>query len=181
MTGPQILTAAMTGVFRPVNSPLFAPLPTVAGGFACVVVDAPIGFKTWSLKGQGRSPSRHYRALTPAMIMTLPLSAVLAPSAWLFMWWPDPHLPTVLEVMRAWGFKFSGKAFTWIKTLASLARGPRLISTDAIESVLHMGTGFTSRKNSEVVLAWVPWRPKNSLAFGARNHHRPDARTQPQA
>jgi N6-adenosine-specific RNA methylase IME4 len=58
-------------------------------------------------------------------------------------------LPRLIETMRALGFEFSGKAFTWFKTLPSLARGPRLISSDAIEAMLPMGNGKTTRKNSE--------------------------------
>jgi hypothetical protein len=45
----------------PVAEPIFAPLPTVAGGWACVACDAPLHFATWSPKGQGRAPSRHSR------------------------------------------------------------------------------------------------------------------------
>jgi N6-adenosine-specific RNA methylase IME4 len=65
------------------------------------------------------------------------------------MWWPDPHLPDAIEAMRAAGFSFSAKAFTWIKTLPTLSRGSRLISTDEIEHMLAMGGGKTTRKNSE--------------------------------
>jgi N6-adenosine-specific RNA methylase IME4 len=67
----------------------------------------------------------------------------------LFLWWTDPHLPDLIEVMGAFGFEYSAKAFTWIKTLPSLARGPRMISTDEIETVLPIGGGKTTRKNSE--------------------------------
>jgi N6-adenosine-specific RNA methylase IME4 len=142
------------------GAPIFAPLPTVPGGWRCVTCDAPLHFGTWSAKGQGRAPSRHYGTLSLEEIMTLPLEAVLARDVWLFLWWPDPHAvrtpakgepeSPVGEIMRAFGFEFSGKAFTWIKTLKSLSRGPRVIPTDEIERVLHMGCGKTTRKNSEV-------------------------------
>jgi N6-adenosine-specific RNA methylase IME4 len=36
-----------------------------------------------------------------------------------------------------------------VKTLESLAKGPRFISTDEIPSMLAMGGGLTTRKNSE--------------------------------
>jgi N6-adenosine-specific RNA methylase IME4 len=139
-------------------STLFAPLPTIESGFACLACDAPLHFRTRSAKGQGRAPSRHYRTYSVAEIMTLPVGDIVGRDAWLFLWWPDPHLLAVHEVMSAWGFEFSGKAFTWLKTIPSLARGPRLISTDAIESVLNMGGGFTTRKNSESV--WLGRRGK---------------------
>jgi N6-adenosine-specific RNA methylase IME4 len=144
-----------------VGEPIFAPLPTVAGGWACVACDAPLHFATWSPKGQGRAPSRHYGSHSPEMIMTLPLQTVLADDAWLWLWWPDPHLPRLIEAMRALGFKFSGKGFTWIKTLKSLAHGSRWISSDEIESELHMGGGLTTRKNSET--CWLGRRGKPKI------------------
>jgi hypothetical protein len=130
---------------------LFAPLPTVPGGFRCVTIDAPLHFGTRSAKGQGRSPSRHYNDHTAAEIMTLPVREIVARDAWLFLWWPDPHILMLPDMLDAFGFELSGKGFTWIKTLKSLARGSRLISTDEIESVLRMNNGFTTRKNSETV------------------------------
>lgn len=127
----------------------FAPLPRVTGGFACVAIDAPLHFNTWSSKGQGRSPSRHYQTYPPEIIATLPVREVVARDAWLLMWWPDPHLPALIETMNAFGFKFSGKGFTWVKVLKSVGRNPGLISTAAIEMALHTGGGKTTRKNSE--------------------------------
>jgi N6-adenosine-specific RNA methylase IME4 len=131
------------------QAPGFAALPAVEGGFSCVTCGAGIYFNTWSAKSQSRAPSRHYRDHSPKALTALLLLAVLARDAWMFLWWPDPHLPTVTDVMRTLGFEFSGKAFTWIKTLASLAQGPRLTLTDRIESALHPAAGFTTRKNSE--------------------------------
>ena len=139
----------------------FAPLPTTAGGWRCVTADPPVGFKTWSEKSQGRSPSRHYDTLTPAAIATLALQTVVADDCWLMLWWPDPHVPDLIETMRAWGFDFSGKAFTWVKTLPSLAQGPQLISTAAIESMLAMSGGLTTRKNSES--CWLGRRGKPTI------------------
>jgi N6-adenosine-specific RNA methylase IME4 len=151
----------------PDSSPIFKPLPTTDGGFACVACDFPAHFSTWSPKGQGRSPSKHYETLPMAMLATLPLESVLARDAWLFLWVPHVHAPELPHLMRALGFAFSAKAFTWIKTLPSLARGPRPISTDNIESVLPMGGGHTTRKNSES--CWLGRRGKpRILSHGVR-------------
>jgi N6-adenosine-specific RNA methylase IME4 len=148
----------MTRLERP---SILAPLPTVGGGFACVSMDFPRHFETRSPKGQGRSPSRHYATHPAEAIANLLLTTVLARDAWLFLWWPDPALPEALEVVRALGFAFSAKAFTWIKTLPSLARGPRQISTHDIERMLAMGNGFTTRKNSES--CWLGRRGKPQI------------------
>jgi N6-adenosine-specific RNA methylase IME4 len=148
-------------------APLFPPLPIIDGGFACVSCDAALHYATYSAKGQGRAPSKHYRTHGPEALKTLPLETVLAKHAWLFLWWPDPHLRPLIEIVGALGFEFSGKAFTWVKTLKSLDRGPRWISTDEIERVLHMGNGKTTRKNSES--CWLGRRGKPKiLSHGVR-------------
>jgi N6-adenosine-specific RNA methylase IME4 len=92
------------------------------------------------------------------MLAALPLAPVLARDAWLFLWLPDVHAPELPRLMHALGFAFSGKAFTWIKTLESLAQTLCLISTDNIGSVLPMGGGHTTRKNSES--CWLGRRGK---------------------
>ena len=140
---------------------LFAPLPTIEGGFPCITIDAPLHFSTWSTKGQGKAPSRHYQTYPPEIIATLPVREAAARDAWAFVWWPDPHLEMLIEVMTAFGFAFSAKAFTWIKTLKALARGPHLMSTDDIETALHVGAGKTTRKNSESV--WLGRRGKPKI------------------
>jgi N6-adenosine-specific RNA methylase IME4 len=131
------------------DTPVFAPLPTIEGGWSCVTCDAGIHFDTYSSRGQGRSPSKHYRDHAPEALAALSLEDVLAKDAWLFLWWTEPHQPDLIEAMGALGFEYSARAFTWVKTLESLARAPRMISTDDIESVLTMGGGLTTRKNTE--------------------------------
>jgi N6-adenosine-specific RNA methylase IME4 len=130
---------------------LFAPLPAIAGGFPCIAIDAPLHFRTWSSKGQGRSPSRYYRTYSVDEIMTLPVREIAARNAWLLLWWPDIHVPMMPAVMEAFGFTFSAKAFTWIKTLKMLAHRPYLLRTDAVETALRLGAGKTTRENSESV------------------------------
>jgi N6-adenosine-specific RNA methylase IME4 len=93
--------------------------------------------------------------------MTLPVQEIVARDAWLFIWWPDPHILMLPTVVDAFGFKLSAKAFTWVKLQKSLARSPRAISTDGIKSALHMGSGCTTRKNSEA--CWLGRRGKPEI------------------
>jgi N6-adenosine-specific RNA methylase IME4 len=131
------------------GAPVFAPLPTVTGGWPCIAIDAPLHFSTWSAKGQGRAPSRHYVTHAIEIIMALPVRDVAARHAWLWLWWPDPHVVAMPDAMTSLGFKFSAKGFTWIKTRRALADRPTLVSTDDIGSALAFGGGLTTRKNSE--------------------------------
>jgi N6-adenosine-specific RNA methylase IME4 len=139
------------------DPPLFAALPVIDGGFACVSCDAGIRFSTWSAKGQGRAPSRHYRDHSPQALKTLRIQEVLARDAWMFLWWPDPHLPDLIETMGAFGFTFSGKGFTWLKTRKSQARESDLV----LETADHFGLGKTTRKNSES--CWLGRRGKPQI------------------
>jgi N6-adenosine-specific RNA methylase IME4 len=143
------------------SASIFAPLPMIAGGWPCIAMDAPLHFRTRSAKGQGRSPSRHYRTYSPAEIMTLRVSEIAARNAWCFIWWPDPHVLMLPDMLKAFGFMFSAKAFTWVKTQKQPAHGTRLVSTREIESVLTMGGGYTTRKNSES--CWLGRRGKPEI------------------
>ena len=143
------MDARVSGLAVP---PLFAPLPIITGGWACVAIDPPLHFATWSAKGQGRAPSRHYRTHSPEEIMTLPLEAILARNAWGFFWWPDPHLPRLIEAMRVLGFEFSAKAFTWIKLKRSLAQA-RLISSNETENSAAYGRREDHAQELRILLA----------------------------
>lgn len=66
----------------------------------------------------------------------------------LFLWSTSPHVPEALAVMSAWGFRYSGFAFTWIKTLRPVTWDSPLY----VPSSFHIGLGHTTRKNVEIVL-----------------------------
>lgn len=116
-----------------------APFTSLQRAHAAVLLaDPAYHFRTYSKKGQGRSPSQHYRDMSIDELAKLPVADIAAPDCWLFQWIPDPHLPQGLELMRAWGFKFSGKAFTWCKLNPS-GKG------------WHFGLGFTTGKTRNPV------------------------------
>ena len=122
----------------------FGDLPR--GHFGAILADPPWKYVTYSERGQGRSASRHYEVMTFEEIATLPVRAVAAPDAWLFLWVPGPHLPFGLQLIERWGFRYSGKAFAWAK------QNPSGVGW-------HMGTGFTTRKNTEDCLLGRRGRP----------------------
>lgn len=84
-----------------------------------MLADPPWHFRTFSDKGQGKSPSQHYSTLTPDEIRALPVSELAAPDCWLFLWCPTAHLLQGLDVIDGWGFKFVGRAFVWLKQTKS--------------------------------------------------------------
>lgn len=126
-----------------------------AGRYAMVCVDPPWNFRArtalqmanWSSR---RDVEKHYAVMTEADIAELPVKQIAAPDAHLLLWITGPmfvqgkHLP----IMKAWGFKPSSVAFTWVKLKRSIdVRQLRLTVTQ--ESDLHVGLGLTTRKNAE--------------------------------
>lgn len=123
-----------------------------AGRYACVYADPPWTFETQTDAGKGRSAEQHYGCMDIRAIEAMPVSLVAARDAWLFLWTTWPHLPQALEVMRYWGFGYSGIGFLWAKT-----RGEPVLDKETRSPVIRerdwfMGLGYTTRKNTEPCL-----------------------------
>lgn len=123
----------------------------LAGAYSTVVADPPWYFRTRTTTVSDRDPQRHYPVMTLDKITELPVKHLAAPDAHLFLWVTGPCLPQAFAVIEAWGFRYSGVAFTWIKMKRSFnPKQLRLLPT--AESDLHVGLGFTTRKNAEFCL-----------------------------
>jgi N6-adenosine-specific RNA methylase IME4 len=112
--------------------------------FGAILADPPFAFATYSAKGEGRSPQRHYRCEPIAELYKLPVADFAADDCYLFVWVPPPHTPLVEPLLEAWGFAFSGLAFTWVKTNKN--------------GGWFMGCGYTTRHNAE--FCWLGRRGK---------------------
>ena len=75
------------------SSPTIPGLPP--GGFATILVDPP-----WPLQ----SGEKHYRTMSLARIMALPVGRLAARDAHLWLWTTNALLPKAYEVAEAWGF-----------------------------------------------------------------------------
>jgi N6-adenosine-specific RNA methylase IME4 len=132
----------------------------VRNGYRCLVIDPPTRFVAGT---KGRP--QHYNRMTDADIATLPIADLLHPEgAWIFLWVTSPKLyapprsRTQLspdQVARAWGARYSGRAFVWIKTKAKVTT-----PTIHYENDLHIGMGFTTRKNAEDCLLFRTGMPQ---------------------
>ncbi len=121
------------------------------GAYGAIVADPPWYFRSRTTVVSDRDPQRHYPVMSKAAIMALPVKELAAPDAHLFLWVTGPCLPQAFGVIEAWGFRYSGVAFTWVKMKRSFqANQLRLLPT--AESDLHVGLGFTTRKNAEFCL-----------------------------
>lgn len=128
---------------------MFDPLHRKA--YQCIVADPPWSFKSYTVGGN-RAAERHYPVMSFEDLAALPVQELAAPAGChLFLWTTGAHLPQAIELIRAWGFKYSGVAFTWIKLKKRFSSGQlRILPTE--ECDLHLGLGLTTRKNSEICL-----------------------------
>lgn len=106
------------------------------GHYRAILADPPWRYLTWSDKGMDRSPDRHYPTMTVEELCALPVRALCAPDAVLFLWVIDTHLEIALQVARAWGFTYKTIGFYWAKTTLDGNKFP-------------IGSGHWTRANPE--------------------------------
>lgn len=123
------------------------------GGYAAIAIDPPWRFQTRTAAGEGRCPQAHYETMSMATIRALPIGELAADDAFLFLWTTGPHLPFAIDCMAAWGFAFSGTAFTWAKL-------KRSAGAMFHEGSFHIGMGYSTRKNCEFCLLGRRGSPK---------------------
>lgn len=127
--------------------------------YGCVCADPPWYFRTRTAEVSDRDPRNHYPVMSLQDIIDLPVAEIVLPDAHLFMWVTGPFLDRAFDVMKAWGFRYSGVAFTWVKLKrAHDPRQLRVLST--AEADLHLGLGYTTRKNAELCLLGRRGSPK---------------------
>lgn len=143
----------------------------ITGKFGVIYSDPAWQFVARGKNGNKRSQEAHYKTMTLDEIKALPVADVAAKDCFLFMWTTGPHLKQAFAVIDAWGFKYSGMGFTWIKLKKS---APTLFLTRAD---LHIGMGYTTRKNAEFCLLARRGRPKRlrkdiqEVIISARREH----------
>jgi N6-adenosine-specific RNA methylase IME4 len=126
------------------------------GKFAAILADPPWHFRARTALQVGnwtsrRDAEKHYSVMGIDDICAMPVKDLAAKDAHLFIWTTGPCLQQTFDVIKAWGFRYSGVAFTWVKLKRSHnPRQLRILPT--AESDLHVGLGLTTRKNAEFCL-----------------------------
>lgn len=132
------------------------PAFPVSGDYRVLYADPPWAFETYSRKGQGKSPSQHYETMTLKDLCAMPVSMIGASDCALFMWCTWPTIFMAEKVAKAWGFRYSGLAWEWIK------RNPKT-------GKYAFGTGYGTRKNVEPCLLFLRGAPKMNDSTAARS------------
>jgi N6-adenosine-specific RNA methylase IME4 len=101
--------------------------------------------QNWSSR---RDNERHYKTMSLEALAALPVRDLASPNGChLFISTSGPFLLNALRLIDAWGFKYSTRAFTWLKTKRSWNGISPLTETD-----FHIGLGLTVRHQTEFVL-----------------------------
>ena len=119
--------------------------------YKVIYADPPWQFKTYSDKGHGKSPERHYSTMALENIKKLPVSSIADENCALFMWTTIPYLKQSFQVMEAWGFDYKTVAFVWVK------------KNRKADSVFW-GTVYWTRANCELCMLATRGHPKRESA-----------------
>jgi site-specific DNA-methyltransferase (adenine-specific) len=122
--------------------------------YGVIYADPPWSYHDKCCAGK-RGAEFKYPVLGLQALIDLPVRAIAAPDALLFLWATGPLLPDALRVMEAWGFPYRTPAFTWVKTTGPVGlHFPRFA----------WGMGNWTRSNAEFCLLGIRGKPKRASA-----------------
>lgn len=117
------------------------------GGFEMIMADPPWLYELRSEKGEEKAPQAQYACMTLDEIAALPVSALAADDAVLWLWATNPLLRDAFKIVDAWGFQFK-TAGHWVKTTKN--------------GKLNFGTGYILRCAGEPFLIATRGAPKTT-------------------
>jgi N6-adenosine-specific RNA methylase IME4 len=133
-------------------------------GYKAIMCDPATDFRA----GKKGRP-QHYDRQTDREIAAMPVADLVHPDGCFLMLWATtpktfrPARSRMLlrpdEIASAWGFRFSSNMFTWVKTSrrsANLSKAPLFIHPS---HGMHMGMGYSTRKNVELCWLFRAGRP----------------------
>jgi N6-adenosine-specific RNA methylase IME4 len=119
--------------------------------YRVIYADPPWSFKNYSKKGENRNANKHYETMSDDDICSIPVKDWCRDDTLLFLWVTGPKLEAGFRVLKEWGFKYSGVAFTWVK-LKKNFEGEVRENAPMTVSDFFMSTGYGTRANMEICL-----------------------------
>lgn len=127
--GDRVMTASQLATYSPKNRqhlrrlarrrasknhPALPPFPT--GPYDIVYADPPWFYYGSRIKDA--AAAKHYPLMSQKELATLPVRAIMAKRAALFLWATCPRLQFAIALIQAWGLHYRGVAYVWVKTNA---------------------------------------------------------------
>ncbi len=116
-------------------------IPFPSKKYQIIYADPPWSYPG-GLKNARGIARQHYETMNTEDICNLPVAEVAGGGACLFLWATFPKIQDALQVMEAWGFRYVGAAFVWVK------KNPK-------SGTNYWGMGHYTRANAEVCLLGV--------------------------
>ncbi|CAH2606225.1 DNA methyltransferase (plasmid) [Rhodovastum atsumiense] len=130
--------------------------------YRVVLADPPWSWRSWSPKGLGKSPQRHYECMDLHAIKALPVRELAHPDGCcLVMWATAPMLPQAFEALAAWGFAYTTAA-AWGKL------SKRSAGLGDPSAKMAFGPGYRLRSAAEFILWGAVGEPRQ-LVRDVRN------------
>ena len=107
--------------------------------YQIIMADPPWNGLGWNNGSGLKAPANHYEVQDIEWIKSLPIGEISDDNCALFLWITMPNLPLALDVIKAWGFKYSTCAFTWVKK-------------NKKADTFFIGCGNYTRANAEICL-----------------------------
>jgi len=82
--------------------------------YSIIYADPPWAYND-KMSGHSFSLDHEYETQSKDWIANLPVGSISDDNSVLFLWAVSPQLPEALQVMKAWGFKYTTVAFCWSK------------------------------------------------------------------
>lgn len=83
--------------------------------YSAIEIDPPWIWKSYSKKGDSKSPNAHYNTMTIDEICELPVQDLFADDCAIFLWCTWPTMPAPWKLFEAWNIRYSGLAWEWFK------------------------------------------------------------------
>lgn len=120
--------------------------------YQIIYADPPWEYKkSVGVKSARGLAKAHYNTMKIEDIKALPIQEIADKDCCLFLWATFPCLQEGLDVIKAWGFRYSSVAFVWVK------KNKRTWSN-------FWGMGNWTRANAEVCLLGLKGKPKRQSA-----------------
>lgn len=113
------------------------------GPYDVVLLDPPWPYEGSATKDQ--AAGKHYALMSLGALEQLPVRALLAPRSLVYLWATGPKLHLAVQLGLAWGLRFAGVAFVWVKT----GRSGKVIHGQGVRPTI-------TKPTSELVLAFTP-------------------------
>lgn len=144
--------------------------------FKVILCDFPWNFKTYTGSGVSqRAEQQHYETITVADGMKMPVADIAAPDAALFMWSTSSHIEQCFDMAKAWGFRYSSKAFCWAKLNKNAELDHFCDVSDHVQGGdgpapeiadlknWFMGMGYGTRRNTEDCWLFTRGKPSRRM------------------